>query len=234
MAYTPPTSREEYTMDNRSTTRLLLICGVIGPLLFMIVALVEGATRPGYVAWRDFISELSLSDQGWEQIANFIVSGLLFIAFAVGLRQALRTGKGATAGPILLMMFGLFLILSGIFVTDSSTGYPSGAPTGQLAANTLHGKLHGISGLLAFTCLAAACFVMARRFAGNPNWKGWTALSVICGLLIVVGFTLSLAAGLLGWPLAGLFQRLAVIAGWGWVALLAWRLLNKAESSASS
>ncbi len=213
-------------MTERGTIRLLLLCGVIGPLLFMVALLIEGATRPGYDALRDFGSELSLSDQGWEQIANFLVTGLLMLGFAVGLRQALRTGKGAMAAPILMGIFGLFLIIAGIFVTDSSTGYPPGEPVGQLAANTLHGKIHGISGLIVFTALAIACFVMARRFADDPNWKGWVIPSIIVGLLIIAGFVLSLASVSLGWPLAGLFQRVGILFGWSWSVALAWRLSN--------
>ena len=217
-------------MAERATTRLLLICGVIGPLLFVVVLLIEGATRPGYDAMRDFGSELSLSDQGWMQIANFIVSGLLIIAGAVGLRQALRSGEGATWGPILMGIFGLCLIIAGILVTDSSTGYPLGTPTGTLAANTLHGKLHGISGLIAFVSLAGACFILSRRFAGNPNWRGWQAYSIVSGVLIIHFFILSLAAVGFGWP-TGLLQRIAIFAGWGWAALLAWRLLRQPETS---
>ena len=50
-------------------SRLLIACGVIGPILFILVFLVEGATRPGYSAWHNFVSDLSQSDQGWMQIA---------------------------------------------------------------------------------------------------------------------------------------------------------------------
>jgi hypothetical membrane protein len=69
--------------------KLLLACGAIGPLLFIIVFLIEGVTRPGYSAWRDFVSDLSLSNQRWMQVANFLVCGLLAFGFAVGLRLVL-------------------------------------------------------------------------------------------------------------------------------------------------
>ena len=45
-------------------TEFLLGCGVVGPLLFIIVFLIEGATRPGYNAWRTDVSYLALSNQG--------------------------------------------------------------------------------------------------------------------------------------------------------------------------
>jgi len=61
------------------STEFLLLCGVIGPLLFIVVLLIEGATRPGYSALRNYGSDLELSNRGWEQIANFIVCGLLLV-----------------------------------------------------------------------------------------------------------------------------------------------------------
>ena len=66
-------------------TRFLIACGAIGPLLFILVFLIEGVTRPGYSVWHDFVSDLSLGDQGWEQIGNFLVCGVLILCFAVGL-----------------------------------------------------------------------------------------------------------------------------------------------------
>ncbi len=117
------------------TTRLLLACGAIGPALFVIVALVEGATRPGYSAWRNYVSDLSLSGYGWMQVANFLACGLLTVLFAVGLRRALRGGPGAAAGPLLLAVFGLALIVAGIFTDDPGRGYPPGVPAAQQTAH---------------------------------------------------------------------------------------------------
>src|SRR5205807_2589490 len=148
-----------------SSTEFLLLCGVIGPLLFIVVLLIEGATRPGYSAWRNYGSDLELSDQGWEQIANFIVCGSLCIAFAVGLRRIWRTGRASVWGPLLVGLFGLGLLIAGVFVTDPGGGYPPGAPLNG-SPQTWHGWVHGINGLLLFNVvLPAACFVVARRFA---------------------------------------------------------------------
>ena len=109
-------------LKKRRSTEFLLLCGVIGPLLFILVFLIEGATRPGYSAWRTDVSYLALSNQGWEQIANFIVCGSLCIAFAVGLWQIWRTGRASVWGPLLIGLFGLGLLIAGVFVTDPGGG----------------------------------------------------------------------------------------------------------------
>jgi Protein of unknown function (DUF998) len=226
------TRRTDAPMEQ--STRLLLACGVIGPPLFVIVLLIEGATRPGYSAWRNYGSSLGLGPGGWMQVANFIVCGALCVGFAVGLRRVLRTGKGSTWGPILLGVFGLSLIVAGIFVTDPSLGYPPG--THGSGPQTLHGTIHGVAGLVCFASVAAACFVLARRFVGDPRWKGWTAYSIISGALVAGSFVAATTASVLdeqgtlpGAP-TGLLQRIGIVVGWSWIALLAARLLGMARS----
>ena len=201
-------------------TRLLLWAGVVGPPLFVVVLLIEGATRPGYSAWRTFASLLSLGDLGWIQIANFIVCGVLALCFAIGLRQVLHTGKGATWGPILLGLWGLLLIIAGIFVTDPGQGYPVGVappvpPTG-------HGIIHSLAGLAIFIVLPINAFVMSRRFVSDPTWRGWT---LITGLILVVSVFFAQLPG--DHAVAGLLQRVGIIAGWLWVSLFAIALLRK-------
>src|SRR5260370_17386513 len=88
-----------------SVTRFLITGGAIGPLLFIIVLLIEGATRPGYSAWHNYGSSLSLGDQGWMQIANFLVCALLTLGFAIGLRQAFQSRSSSVFEPTFLPVF---------------------------------------------------------------------------------------------------------------------------------
>ncbi|GAT65964.1 hypothetical protein PS9374_01608 [Planomonospora sphaerica] len=81
-----------------STTRLQA-CGVaIGPV-FLGVWLVQALTREGFDPARHPLSLLSLGDQGWIQVANFIAAGLLYLGFAAGVRRALHPGPGSTWAP---------------------------------------------------------------------------------------------------------------------------------------
>jgi Protein of unknown function (DUF998) len=73
--------------------RLLLLCGVVGPVLFIVSYLIEGAIHPGYDLLRQTISELEILTNRWMQVANFIVFGLLIACFAIGLRNALGRGR---------------------------------------------------------------------------------------------------------------------------------------------
>ena len=229
--------KQQHAMEQNKATRFFILGGVIGPLLFIVVFLIEGATRPGYSAWHNFVSSLSLSNQGWEQIANFLLCGLLTLGFAIGLRQVFRTGRSSFWGPILFGVFSVALIVAGLFVTDPSLGYPTA--THGSGPQTLHGTIHGVAGLITFSSLAITCFVMARRFASDPAWKGWALYSTISGALVVIFFIASTVAssldenGVMPGSPTGLLQRVAIIAGWSWIALLAMRLLRKSTSHSS-
>lgn len=221
------------------STEFLLLCGAIGPLLFIVVFLIEGATRPGYSVWRNFVSDLELSNQGWEQIANFLVCGLMCIAFAVGLRRLWRTGRAASVwGPLLIGLFGLGLVIAGVFVTDPGRGYPPGAPL-KGDPQTIHGYVHGINGAVLFILvLPAACFVLARRFAADPQNRNWATYSWMTGALILLISVLSAVASPIaengGFPVPnGLIQRVEIIIGWVWLALTALRLFLQERKAMS-
>ncbi|HYK97592.1 MAG TPA: DUF998 domain-containing protein, partial [Candidatus Acidoferrales bacterium] len=161
----------------------LLLGGIGGPLLFIVVFLIEGVTRPGYDAFRNMVSDLAMSDEGWQQIANFIICGTLCLGLAVGLSRVWRSGPASVWGPRLVGVFGIGLIIAGVFVTDPARGYPPGAPlTGS--PQTLHGTIHGVNAIPTFAALAAAAFVIARRFASRGD-RAWSRYSTFVGFAIV-------------------------------------------------
>ncbi len=115
--------------------RLWLSCGAIGPLLFIIVFLIEGATRADYNPLRYPVSSLSIGDLGWMQAANFLMVGLLLFVFAIGLRRVLRGTRGGVWGPLLIGLSGIGLFGAGIFTTDPISAILPAHPLSSL--NTL-------------------------------------------------------------------------------------------------
>jgi hypothetical membrane protein len=203
----------------------------MGGPLFVLAFLVEGANRANYDPLRHSVSSLTLGDSGWTQTANFILTGLLMLAFAAGLRHALRQGKGSTWGPLLVGVWAVGLLGAGVFVTDPVSGYPPGTPD-RLSGNSWHGALHDLFSLLGFVALAAACFTFGRWFAERGK-RGWALYSAASGVVFAVTFVFSSAgfaqvAGLV--DLAGLLQRVAVTVGFCWLTLLAVHMLRGLSS----
>lgn len=217
-------------MEHRKL-KLLLGCGAVAGPLFTLGWLAAGATRAGYDLMRHPISSLAIGELGWTQIINFLVTGLLTLAFAAGLRQRLqpfvKLARGRTWGPLLVAGIALGLIGAGIFVTDPMNGYPPG--TSALPAEySISGRLHRLSSALVFLGFPGACFVFARVF---DRWdiRRWVNYSVITGIAFVVMFIITSAGfaqveGLAN--VAGLSQRITLTIGWVWLTLLALYLLT--------
>lgn len=211
-------------VSDRGRARVLLTGGVIGPVLFIVVFLVEGWTRPGYDPNTMFVSLLSLSDQGWQQVANFLVCGVLILGGAVGLRMVLRDGPGSRWGPILIGLAGVGLILAGIFATDPGYGYPPGAPAGAPTSMSVQGGIHDFVSLFVFGGLAAAMLVMARRFAGEGT--RWALYSRLSAVDVVVGIPVAILLT----DVTGLLQRVTIVVALGWVAQVMWRYRREAAA----
>jgi hypothetical membrane protein len=208
--------------------RLLLACGALGPMLFIVVFLIEGATRPDYNASRYPVSSLSIGPYGWVQAANFLLVGATLIAGAVGMRRALKGSRGGVWGPLLIGVAGVGLLGAGVFTTDPIYGYPPSAPL-VLAQYTVHGHLHDAVSALVFVGIPAACFVFTRRFVATHE-RGWAVYSLLAGLGMLVAFVLAgvgFEQNAVLVSVAGVFQRLSIAIGFTWIAVLAIRFLRK-------
>jgi len=205
-------------------TRTLLGYGIIAGPIFIVVALAQALTRDGFDLARHQWSLLSNGDLGWIQITNFVVTGLMTIALAVGLRRALGPGRGGTWAPRLIAVYGASLIGAGAFRADPALGFPAGAPD-KVTEVSWHGMLHFVSGGIGFACLIAACLVLARRFAAEGR-RGWATSSRVIGVLFLAGFIgVAAGAGSTGTNLAFVA---AVVLAWAWVSALAAHLYRRA------
>lgn len=202
----------------------LLVCGLTGPVFFIVSFSVQGLFKEGYSALRYPISSLAIGHHGWVQVVSFLITGLLILIFAVGVYQKLNS-------PLIGVLFGLValgLIASGIFTTDPVYGYPTDKPF-IYREFTLHGKLHTLFSLLVFINIPVICFIMGKYFHSlkKIQWKYYSISSGIAMLLLFVltGIAFNQLGGL--GAVAGLLQRLCVISGFVWMAVLAFYLKDK-------
>ncbi len=214
-----------------SKTRLLLICGALAGPVFSIVWFVTGLNRANYDPMRHPVSALSIGEFGWTQVANFIVTGLLTLALAGGLRGALESRGGSAWVSILIGIVAIGFLGTGFFVTDPLSGYPPGTPA-MLLPPTITGALHVLFASFIFG-LPVSCFVMARLFddEGERNWALYARITAIAFILI---YLIAMAGFLQVDPLvnyAGLYQRVSLIIGLAWMTLLPIYLLKSPSKS---
>src|SRR5258707_8809047 len=88
-------------------TRAVLACGVVAGPLWIVVVLIQMLIRPGFDLRYDEASLLSNGDLGWIQITNFVVTDLLVIACAVGMRRDLPGGRGGISGSVSFCVYAV-------------------------------------------------------------------------------------------------------------------------------
>ncbi|MCI0556265.1 MAG: DUF998 domain-containing protein [Anaerolineae bacterium] len=210
---------------NVRLTKMLLTCGVIAGPLYVVVSLAQALTREGFDMKHHAFSLLTTGDLGWIQLINFLVTGILLIAGAVGVRRVIKGSKGGKWGPILLGAFGAGTALAGIFSADPALGFPPGTPM-EGTTISWHGWIHFITASLGFVALIIACFVLARNFAAarQKNWAMWTR---VLGVVLIVALV-GVSSGSKGDFVTPAFIISASL-GYLWVAALSAKLKNEIE-----
>jgi Protein of unknown function (DUF998) len=213
------TTIETRTRTDTTTTRAMLAAGVLAGPLFVATATLQILTRDGFDLRRHPISLLSVGEHGWLQVTNFIVAGVLSIIFSVGVARVLTDGPGGRWGPRLCALFGVGLVIGGVFKADPALGFPAGAPEGIPEHITTHALIHAFAPPLAFLSLIGACLVIARRLAAD----GLVRAALVTRIVAAVCFVLSVPVGF------GFSIRLfvAVALAFAWVAAYAIYLIRR-------
>jgi hypothetical protein len=205
-------------------TKLLLTGSILAGPIYIMIGIAQILTREGFDITRHPLSFMSLGDLGWIQIANFIVTGLLVIAGAIGLRRLAQPDKRLKRGALLVGIYGLGVLGGGLFVTDPALGFPPGTPDMYPQTMSWHGLLHFTFGQIGFLALIVASFVYARYFATN-GLRGWAMFSALTGAIFLFAIIATVVtAGGDGsvWALLALY--VAVILAWIWLSALSYHM----------
>jgi hypothetical protein len=202
-----------------SRSRTLLLCAATAAPLWAVISLAQAATRDGFDVTRHPLSALSNGDLGWLQIANFLVTGVLTVVGASGLRRALHGTPGGPWAPRLIRVSGLGLIAAGMFVMDPADGFPVGTPAGMPSALTWHSYGHMAAGTVAFAALIAACYVLGHHF-GRAGNRRYAVASRLAGTALLVGNGWAMSGGRAG----SLTLAVGAITAMLWVSAVATHL----------
>ena len=210
-------------------------CGVIAGPVFVGAFTALGARRAGYDWRRHAVSSLAVGREGWSQRANFMLVGGLYSVAARGLaRSSSRVGEPAVV-PALVCAAGVGLIGSGVFVTDPVAGFPPEEAAGAVGATaevapTRSGQLHNLCAIPIFIGIPVAAVVDAGCAVRRREY-GWAACCA--GAAIGMASACALFGAAFGGapalvPRGGLFQRISIATGFGWLSALSIRALRPA------
>jgi hypothetical membrane protein len=213
-------SHEPQADGSAASTRFLLRWGVVAGPFYLALGLTQALIREGFDLARHPLSVLANGSWGWVQTANFVLSGLMVLAAAVGFGRVL--GPKSRAFRWSLAGYGLGMILAAIFPADPIDGFPPGTPKGMPTSISTTGLMHFVAGALTFLMLGisglAAAWTMRRR-----HQTALALLSLFSGLSVLIGFFGGVASPI---GVAGIW--FAVVIGWIWLAVMSFQLQRPA------
>ena len=201
--------------------RVLAMCGVIAPLLFILMAILGGAMRPGYSHISDTVSELlSPGSPNRLLLTVFLTTyALLMAMFGAGLLLTVRRSEQSTQiGSVGASMS----IAAGMLSVAIATVFPQD-PWGS--ARTFAGEMHmilsaviGVLQMLSISLLGI-WFRRAGISAGLAAYSFLTAAAAI----VFGGFLVTTA----GTPLMGLAERISILVGFLWTFVIALWMVSR-------
>lgn len=158
--------------DRRSATAVLAAAGIAGPIVYSVVALVQSLLREDHSLLADPIAKLAIGSGAWVQHVNFVVLGILMIAYAIGLHRGLRPARWGVIGPAFLVLAGMGQVWAGL-------ADPSRAPF-----------------LMTFLGAGIGLIVISRRMARDPRWQSLAAYALITGIAMLVALPAGVLLGI--------------------------------------
>jgi len=209
-----------------ATTRSLLRYGVIVGPFYLAIGVLQGLMRDGFDFAKHPLSVLANGSGGWIQTANFVLSGMMVIAAAVGLLRV--PAPRLRAASWFLGAFGLSMIVAAVFPADAMDGFPVGTPVGPPTTISTTGMLHFMAGGLGFLSLAISALCAVRPLS-RANVTSLARFSLFAGLAVLLGFFAPFLIPAFESPVAGIW--FAVVVGWAWLAVLSWRFVSMRSSA---
>jgi hypothetical protein len=179
--------------------------GVVGPALFAVVFLLQNIVRTDDDAIAEPVSALSIGEYGSVQRLNFVVLGVLLLAFAAALHRGISSSRFGWVGPTLLSVAGAGLFVAAAFSLardDSGAIYDP--------------NFHQLGGMMFFGGTALALITLSRRLARDTRWRNLSRYVLGSGIASMAGGVLMNALAIPeDAPLhgeVGLIQRVIVLA----------------------
>jgi hypothetical protein len=216
-------------MPGHQTSRALLLCGALAPLVFTSAWVTGSLVQKGYSIRREDISALAALDaeHPWIMIAGLAVSGALTVAFAVGLRCRIPRSTAASA---LVALAGLAMIALGLLRNDCSTETAACKARVEAGAVSWHHHAHDALSGPVFAVAVLAPLLLAPRLRGEVRLKALAAYSVATSAALAVLFALGGLDAVPGWD--GAVQRAGVSLAMLWMEVVALRLLWPTSTAA--
>jgi hypothetical membrane protein len=201
-----------------STIRTLgLGCGIISPIIWLVLLAAAGALRPDFSHATNYISELGERGSATEALVRygaFGFTGFLYLCFAGALAATFPNDRLRGAAALLIALDGVGRIGAGAFPCDPGCVQLSAGP-----------DLHKLFATLGFGSGILAAFLWGFILRGMPRFRHLATFSVVSGAVALISLLLMTRATDPA-QLAGLFEHTATAALSIWLLVFAGHLLQ--------
>jgi len=194
--------------------------GVAGPLLFTLTTAICAGLRPGYSHISQFISELGATDSPNAHLMNFagfIPAGLMIALLGFSLILNLPRKFLPLTGSVLIAMFGIGMIVVGIFSNDF--------PEPHEDAGSLSNRIHDQVSLLMFLSVIIGIFILGISFRKLPSWRRLWLYTVLSSL-VSLGLLVALINSTQTFTYTGIWQRLFLLSIFLWMGIAGLHIFN--------
>jgi hypothetical membrane protein len=163
---------------------LLALCGVVAPIIMIVMIVVGAAVTSGYNHATEPISQLAATGSPhplWVT-AGFISYGIIILGFGFVLYQSVRNHRFAWLVLLFLFLHGIGFLLGGVFSDDSRA-------TGSVS--TVSGILHNVWIIIGCSSFVAGMFTFAWLERNNPAWRGIARIFMVFLVIILLTFAVS-------------------------------------------
>ena len=205
-------------MPARPPVGMLPIAGILAPIWFVTLVIIQGTLAPDYDHIAMPISALAAWPAGWVQCINFYGLAALLGIFTIELHGTLQRTRFGLIGIVLLLASCLGLVIAGLFPWIMVNGVPTET------------EAHVVGAILAFAGASTGFIALSRRINADALWRGLARYVLATGIVMLILFVVlgafAIDEGTPLHPWAGLLQRVVVFVWFACTSAIAFRALR--------
>jgi hypothetical membrane protein len=220
------TNQASTTMESKGSSRMtmsrvtmvLALLTIVGIADFLLNVAVLHFVRPDVNPVLDPMSNYAVGPYGFLLTAADIGLGLAALALTCGLYLSIAPPGRSYVGLILLGLYGVSVLLAGIFPIDVG------------AEATTFGIIHNIVGNISFIGFPVAVILLSLGMGKDEQWRSFRRSALALSLVVVLTVILTIVGSNLGMGY-GVTQRIANVAALVWMLLVALHLRSLAQGA---
>ena len=214
-------NRQSTMIESQGSSRMTMVLAlltIVGIAVYLLNLAALHFVRPDVNPVLDPMSNYAVGPYGFLLTAADIGLGLAALALTFGLYLSIAPPGRSYVGLLLLALYGVSVLLSGIFPIDVG------------AEATMFGTIHNIVGNISFIGFPIAVILLSLGMGKDERWRSFRRGALALSMVIVLTVILTIVGSNLGIGY-GVTQRIANVAALVWMLAVALHLRSVAQGA---